>query len=164
MITFKKASKNDIPLIQNLAEKSWKSAYSEILSEQQIEYMLNEMYSATEISNHLQNPNYYYYLIFDHETVVGFLGFEFHYEKDTTKLHRIYLLEEFKGKGLGKQGLDFMKEKVSETSDSRIILNVNKENPAKKIYESQGFRVYHAEAFDIGNGFVMDDFLMEFIF
>ena len=75
MITFKKASKNDIPLIQNLAEKSWKSAYSEILSEQQIEYMLNEMYSATEISNHLQNPNYYYYLIFDHETVVGFLGF-----------------------------------------------------------------------------------------
>ena len=92
MITFKNATENDIPLIQNLAEKSWNSAYSKILSKDQIEYMLTEMYSAEEISNHLKNANYFYYLILQDEIPAGFIGFEFHYEKNTTKLHRIYLL------------------------------------------------------------------------
>ena len=162
MITLQNATENDIPLIQTLAEKSWNSAYSKILSKDQIEYMLTKMYSAEEISKQLKNPNYFYYLILQDEIPAGFIGFEFHYEKVTTKLHRIYLLEEFKGKGLGKKGLELLKEKVKESSDQRIILNVNKDNPAKKIYESQGFQVYREEVFDIGNGFVMDDYLLEF--
>ena len=54
-----------------------------------------------------------------------------------------------------------MKKMAAETSDKRIILNVNKENPARKMYESQGFKVFKEEVFDIGNGYVMDDFLME---
>lgn len=162
MITFKKTTENDIPLLQTLAEKSWNSAYSKILSKDQIDYMLTEMYSEAEISNQLKNPNYHYFFVVYNEIPAGFMGFEFHYEKDTTKLHRIYLLEEFKGKGLGKEALNFLKEKVSNTADKRIILNVNKDNPAKKMYESQEFHVYHEEVFDIGNGFVMDDYLMEF--
>ena len=164
MITFKKAAEKDISLLQSLAEKSWNSAYSKILSKDQIEYMLAEMYSSAEISNQLKNPNYFYYFILQNEVPAGFIGFEFHYGKETTKLHRIYLLEEFKGKGLGKKGLEFLKEKVSETSNNRIILNVNKDNPAKAMYESQGFQVFHEEVFDIGNGFVMDDYLLEFNF
>ena len=162
MINFVKATKKDIPLLRKLAEKSWYSAYAEILSKDQIEYMLAEMYSESEILNQLQNPNYHYYLIVVDEVPAGFMGFEFHYEEDTTKLHRIYLLEQFKGKGIGKKGLQFLKEKVAETLDQRIILNVNKDNPAKKMYESQGFKTYHEEVFDIGNDFVMDDFLMEY--
>ena len=162
MIEFRKASEKDISLLQDLAKKSWNSAYANILSKEQIEYMLKEMYSHLEISNQIQNPDYHYYIILNDDVAAGFIGFEFHYEKDTTKLHRIYLLEEFKGKGLGKKGLDFLKEKVSETSDQRLILNVNKDNPAKRMYESQGFQVFHEEIFDIGNGFVMDDYLMEF--
>lgn len=163
MVEFKKALEKDIPLIRELAKKSWDSAYANILSKAQIEYMLTAMYSHEEISNHLKNSNYQYYLILNENVPAGFIGFEFHYEKDTTKLHRIYLLEEFKGKGLGKKSLGFLKEKVIETSDQRIILNVNKDNPAKKTYESQGFKVFKEEVFDIGNGFVMDDYLMEFL-
>lgn len=162
MVEFKKATENDIPLLRQLAEKSWNSAYSKILSKEQIDYMLAQMYSEKEIANQMQNPNYHYYIIFNKENAAGFIGFQFHYEKETTKLHRIYLLEEFKGKGLGKKGLQFLKEKVAENSDRRIILNVNKDNPARKVYESQGFSIFHEEVFDIGKGFVMDDYLMEF--
>lgn len=162
MINFVKTTEKNIPLLRKLAEKSWHSAYAEILSKDQIEYMLAEMYSESEILNQLQNPNYHYYLIVVDEVPAGFMGFEFLYEKHTTKLHRIYLLEQFKGKGLGKSGLQFLIEKVAETLDRRVILNVNKDNPAKKMYESQGFKTYHEEVFDIGKGFVMDDFLMEY--
>ena len=162
MISFKKATKVDIPQIQELAKKSWNSAYQNIISQDQIDYMLQQMYSEEEISSHLENPNYQYYLILKDETAAGFIGFEFHYENATTKLHRIYLLEDFKGQGLGKAAINFLKGKTSETTDNRIILNVNKNNPAKQMYESQGFTTYKEDIFDIGNGYVMDDFLMEF--
>ncbi|WP_084060867.1 GNAT family N-acetyltransferase [Kaistella solincola] len=161
MCTFKNATAEDIPLIRELAEKSWNSAYKNILSKEQIFYMLQEMYSEEEISRQLQNPNYVYFLISDGNENAGFIGFEYQFEEKTTKLHRIYLLEEFKGKGLGKKALQFLKLQVQQNGDTRIILNVNKSNPAIEIYESQGFKIYEEGVFDIGNGFVMDDYLME---
>ncbi|WP_300685759.1 GNAT family N-acetyltransferase [Chryseobacterium sp.] len=162
---FIKATKNDIPLIQNLARRSWENAYAEILSGEQMEYMLSEMYSETEINSHLQNPDYQYYLIQDenNNSYEGFIGYELNYEENTTKLHRIYLIPESKGKGFGKGALQFLNEKASENGNRRIILNVNKYNAARNFYESQGYSVYDEGVFDIGGGFVMDDYLMEFL-
>lgn len=158
------ASENDIPLIQDLARRSWENAYAEILSNEQMEYMLSTMYSAEEIRNHLQQPNYHYYLIQDNNgSYEGFIGYENSYEENTTKLHRIYLVPESKGKGFGKDALLFLNEKTAEYGDKRIILNVNKHNSARNFYESQGYKVYDEGVFDIGNGFFMDDFLMEYI-
>ncbi|WP_447951224.1 N-acetyltransferase family protein [Chryseobacterium koreense] len=162
--TFKRASENDIGMIRDLAKKSWNSAYAEILSPDQIDYMLGEMYSVDELMRHLQNPGFPYYLIFVDEKPAGFIGFEFNYEKDTTKLHRIYLLAETHGKGIGKTAINFLKDEVKKIGNHRIILNVNKINNAKNVYESQGFQIYDEGVFDIGNGYVMDDYLMEFLF
>ncbi|MBW7676212.1 GNAT family N-acetyltransferase [Chryseobacterium chendengshani] len=158
-----KATEEDIPVIQDLAKRSWRNAYAEILSKEQMKYMLDTMYSKAEISEHLKNPNYYYFLVFDEKSnsYDGFLGYENHYENQTTKLHRIYLVPESKGKGLGKKTLNFLNERVKESGDARIILNVNKYNSAKKFYESQGYKIYDEGVFDIGNDFVMDDYLME---
>lgn len=162
---FIKATEKDIPLIQNLARRSWEDAYAEILSGEQMEYMLSEMYSETEITSHLQNPDYQYYLIQDenNNSYEGFIGYELNYEENTTKLHRIYLVPESKGKGFGKGTLQFLNEKVFENGNRRIILNVNKYNAARNFYESQGYSVYDDGVFDIGGGFVMDDYLMEFL-
>lgn len=159
------AAEKDIPLIQDLARRSWKNAYAEILSNEQMEYMLSEMYSETEIRSHFQNADYHYYLIQDEEngSYEGFIGYEYNYEKETTKLHRIYLVPESKGKGFGKTALQFLNQKVAENGNRRIILNVNKYNAARKFYESQGYTVYDEGIFDVGQGYVMDDFLMEFL-
>lgn len=158
-----KATEKDIPLIKDLARRSWEDAYAEILSKEQMEYMLNTMYSQEEISNQMKNPNYHYYLIQDDNTnsFEGFLGYEIGYELETTKLHRIYLVPESKGKGFGKEALQFLNKEVSEKGNMRIILNVNKYNSAKSFYESQGYKVYNEGIFDIGNNFFMDDYLME---
>ncbi|MDR2205958.1 MAG: GNAT family N-acetyltransferase [Flavobacteriaceae bacterium] len=160
----KPATEKDISLIQELARKSWKNAYSEILSKAQIDFMLETMYSAKMLNLHIcENPNYRYFLISDNGNFVGFVGFEHHYENLTTKLHRIYLLTEAKGKGLGKMSIDFLKNETRKSGDKRIILTVNKNNPVKNFYEKLGFQIYGEAIFDIGNGFVMDDFLMEFL-
>lgn len=163
-MNFNVATAKDIKLIQELARESWENAYAEILSKEQIEYMLSEMYSTEEISSHLENPNYNYFLIENEGEKIGFIGFEKHYEDNTTKLHRIYLLPEAKGKGVGKAAVNFMKDQVKNAGDHRIILNVNKDNVARKIYEAMGFNVYAEGVFDIGEGYVMDDYLMEYRF
>ena len=162
MMKITKATIENIPLIKEIAEKSWRKHYPGILSNEQIEYMLEQMYSETELKNHFENPNYHYYLLSDNENFLGIMGFENHYQKDTTKLHRIYLLEEAKGKGLGKDALQFLKEQAKNSDDERIILNVNKQNPSYYFYVSQGFKVYEEGVFEIGNGYVMDDYLMEY--
>ncbi len=163
---FIEAKEKDIPLIQILAKRSWEAAYAQILSPEQIEYMLKTLYSQNEITLQIQSSDYHYYLIFDdmNNSFEGFIGYENSYQEYTTKLHRIYLVPESKGKGIGKSAIDFLKEKVSSGGDRRIILNVNKNNPAKKFYESQGFSVFNEVVVDIGNGFVMDDYEMEFLF
>ena len=158
-----KAEEKDISIIQDLAEKSWNFAYADILKPEQIDYMLDLMYSTDAIRIHLQNPNFHYYLIKENDEFLGFIGFEFHQELGTTKLHRIYFLKEAQGKGLGKKALNFIKEEVKKIGDKRITLAVNKNNQAKSFYESLGFKVYDEGVFDIGNGYVMDDYLMEFI-
>jgi len=158
-----KATEKDIFIIQDLAKKSWQSAYSNILEQEQIDYMLDLMYSESTLKTHLENPNYEYYLISEDEVYLGFIGFEFHNELETTKLHRIYFLKEAQGKGLGKKALEFVKTATEKSGDKRLTLTVNKNNNAKNFYESQGFKVYDEAIFDIGNGYVMDDYLMEFI-
>ncbi|ANF49834.1 GCN5 family acetyltransferase [Chryseobacterium glaciei] len=160
-----KATENDIPMIQDLARRSWENAYAGILSKEQMEFMLSTMYSQEEIANHMQNPNYHYFLIQDesNDSFEGFIGYEIGYGKETTKLHRIYLIPESKGKGFGKKALEFLNKEVSERGDKRIILNVNKYNSARKFYESQGYKVYDEGVFDIGNNFFMDDYLMEYL-
>ena len=157
-----KATIDQIPLIQDIAEQSWKKHYPGIISNEQIEYMLGEMYSEKELQSHFETPNYHYYLLGDDEKFLGIMGFENHYETNTTKLHRIYLLQEAKGKGLGKLGINFLKEQAKNAGDNRIILNVNKENSSFHFYVSQGFTIFKEDVFDIGKGYVMDDYIMEF--
>ncbi len=158
----KKATKSDIATIQNLAENSWNFAYANIITQEQIAYMLDLMYCEKTLNQHFENPNYQYYLIQENDEALGFIGFEFHQEPQTTKLHRIYFLKEAQGKGFGKKAIYFAINEAKKVDDKRIILTVNKNNTAQKFYESLGFRVYDEAIFDIGNGYVMDDYLMEF--
>ena len=158
-----KAELKDISTIQDLAKRSWEVAYADILKQEQIDYMLDLMYSEEALTKHFENPNYHYYLIQEDDQFLGFVGFEFHLEPETTKLHRIYFLKEAQGKGFGKKSLKFVINETKKIDNKRVILTVNKNNSAKKFYESQGFKIYDEAISDIGNGYVMDDFLMEFI-
>ena len=158
-----KATEQDLPLIHKIAEKSWRANYPGIISAEQIEYMLDLMYSEEALAKDFHNINFNYYLIQDDEcNNVGILGYERSYQHNITKLHRIYLLKEAKGKGFGKFAIEFLKKEVGESLDGSIILNVNKDNPAFEFYKSQGFTVFKEIVNEIGSGFVMDDYLMEF--
>lgn len=163
-LRFRNATVRDIPLLRNLAQASWQTAYAEILSAGQICYMLENMYSEAALKADFENSNYRYFILEAEEKSVGFMGFEYNFLPGTTKLHRLYLLEEERGKKIGENALKFLKDKAVQAGQKRLVLNVNKNNPARQFYERQGFAVFDEGIFDIGNGYVMDDYLMELKF
>jgi len=77
------------------------------------------------------------------------------------KLNKLYLLPEFHGRGFGQQLIAHACEVAAKLGARELWLQVNKRNQrAIEAYRRAGFRVEKEAVFDIGNGFVMDDYLM----
>jgi ribosomal protein S18 acetylase RimI-like enzyme len=82
-------------------------------------------------------------------------------EPNKTKIHKIYVLPETQGAGLGRKFFEFVKENAKDKQQKAIFLNVNKYNKALYFYEKLGFSIVKEEVIAIGNNYVMDDFVME---
>lgn len=151
----------DIPLLQELAARSWWTAYCNILSNEQMAYMLEKMYAAEVLSGQMNSGKYPYFLALWENMPVGFLGLEFHSADRVLKLQKIYLVQEARGRGIGEKLLDFAERQANNLGYPTLTLNVNKQNPALVFYQKHGYRLVAEGVFDIGNGFVMDDFILE---
>ncbi len=152
---------NQIQIIIDLANQIWPIAYSDIITKAQIDYMLNLIYNKSTLQTQMQNGQRFY-VLFDALKPIGYLSIEHDYKKSLiTKIHKVYLLTEYQGKGLGKFLLNKVEEISKINNQDYMILNVNKNNKARFFYESQGFKIVKEEIIDIGNGYVMDDYVME---
>jgi diamine N-acetyltransferase len=160
MIKFQHAIKSDIPLLQQLAHTIWHNHYPGIISVQQIEYMLNKMYSATQILKELE-ASYFWVLIFDNAQPVGFMAYHLDNEDLNMKLDKLYVLVTYHGKGIGQASLEYVKSEAKKVNASKLYLTVNKQNTkAIQAYIKAGFSVDCELVTDIGNGYVMDDYQM----
>ena len=161
MITFALATQTDVPKIREIAELTWPVAYNNIISPAQINYMLNNMYSVDKLNASIAAPDEQFVLVYEAGEAVGFAGIQYHFpEKTDLRLHKLYVIPEMHGKHLGKELLLEVERLAKENRCLRIHLNVNKNNPAIHFYEKNGFEILEDVVLDIGNGFVMDDFVM----
>lgn len=158
LLKIRKASVRDIPVIRQLALDSWPATYGSILSAEQIEYMLSNLYSSATLEKDIQQNNYI--LVYDDNVPVGFAAFGT-IAPDTAKLHKIYFLPKMQGKGFGKLTLQQIVHVLKRNGIKFLHLNVNRYNPAKSFYEKMGFAVIREEDIDIGNGYFMNDYVME---
>lgn len=162
MILIKEASVADINTIQEIAHATWPDTYKKILSETQLEFMLDKYY-ATDLLVHLMtNENHYFILAYENEDCLGFASYQHHYlEQAVTRLHKIYLLPSAQGKGVGKLLLDEVEKQAKSVAMKSISLNVNKFNKAATFYKKIGFKIIAEEDLEIGEGYLMEDFKME---
>ena len=164
MIHLEKITKNQLPIIKDLAYTIWPIAYGEILSKEQLNYMLDNFYSVDNLSNQMDSGQVFELLLED-KNVIGYLGYEFNCkETGLLKIHKIYLLPEMQGKGFGKFMIDEVFKIAKSNNQKCVFLNVNKYNKAKFFYEKLGFVISKEEVIDIGNDYVMDDYVMEYLF
>ena len=161
MIDIVKAQPADISVIQDISREIWYLHYPGIITREQIEYMLDMMYSSDVIEKEMTAEEVHYALVKDHEKIIGYLAFGPVGEKDEAKLHKCYLHPDYQGKGIGQEMLGYACGQAKEKGFARILLAVNRKNEkAIKAYTKFGFVMDRPVVSDIGNGFVMDDFIM----
>jgi len=159
VLNFRQAEHADIATLRALAEKIWRACYPPIIGMAQVEYMLEMMYSEEVIRRELDD-GVRWELALDAGTPVGFLSISAEHDA-RAKLNKLYLVPELHGTGRGQQLIRRSLEVAASLGARELWLQVNKRNErAIHAYTRAGFRVDREAVFKIGNGFVMDDFIM----
>ena len=157
-LEWRNARREDLPIIESLARRIWPVVYPRIISQEQIAYMLNRMYSQTQLKADLER-GVEFYLLLRNEVASGFVGLEV--IEGVLTLHKLYLLPEYIGNGLGRACLQRVTEMARERGCRSVVLRVNKHNSkAIRAYSRHGFVFESDLVADIGGGFVMDDHVM----
>jgi diamine N-acetyltransferase len=159
MYNIRKATAEDITLIRELTLQVWPQTYAPILSQAQIDYMLEMMYSPASLEKQMRDGAQFI-IVYENETAVGFASYQKAGDA-VFKLHKIYVLPSQQGKGTGKWLIEYIINEVKKEYAAALQLQVNRHNKARNFYEKLGFTVVKECAFDIGNGYVMDDYVME---
>lgn len=162
MITISEATIKDIKVIREIAFKTWPVTYGEILSKAQIDYMLDLFYSEETLTDNLANIGHDFLVLKENEICHGFASCEHHYlNSNCTRLHKLYFLPEHQGKGMGKLMLDKIVALAKENRSDTLSLNVNRFNKAFAFYQNLGFQIVAEEDISIGQGYLMEDYIME---
>ena len=136
------ANSGDISAIHLLAHKIWPASYKDILAEDQIELMLDKMYSHESL--HSQMDEGIVFLIVELEgRPIAFASYSLSDQTQSIyKIHKLYLLPEVQGKGIGALLTNFIKDDVIARGAKILELNVNRNNPAYNFYMKYGFEIF----------------------
>lgn len=158
-VEIRPASFNDIPFIQDIAYKTWPVAYGEILTPEQLSYMLEQIYSTAALEQQMHD-NQHFFLAIQNFVPVGFAAFS-PVDSFIFKLHKLYVLPGIQKMGAGKKLLLTVETTAKSMGATKLQLNVNRLNKALGFYTANGFKVIEEKDIPIGNGFYMNDYIME---
>lgn len=162
MISIEKNRDTNFSEIREIANEVWPIAYGSILSKAQLDYMMEMMYSPEALQLQANSKYHHFILAKENGVTLGFASFELSFgETSNTKIHKIYILSTHQGKGIGKTLIDYIETEAKIHLQGALLLNVNKYNIAQDFYKKLGFCIDHEEVIDIGNGYVMDDYVMQ---
>lgn len=151
---------SDIMELNRLAGLVWHEAYASILSRAQIAYMIERFQSVRAITEQIALEGYRYFLLLDGGFNAGYFGVRA--EEDALFLSKVYVLAQYRRRGLLREAVDRCRSLAREAGVGRIRLTVNRHNAAARAaYEALGFAVVRDTVTDIGHGYVMDDHVME---
>lgn len=163
VMNIRSLQRNELIRVQEIAQATWPATFKDILSKEQIDYMLNWMYSLETLEAQFDNGHVFFVAERDHEQV-GFIGIETDFPQvSVTKIHKIYILPNQQGQGIGKRLITHVSEYVQQRNQTALQLNVNRYNKASEFYKKLGFELLYEENIDIGNGFWMEDFVMKLL-
>lgn len=157
MIKLVLAGKDDVSIIQKLANEIWWKYYPVIIAFKQVQYMLDKFYSNDAIEKQMFELKHEFYLIKLDKKSIGFISIE---DKGRKKyfIHKFYILPQKHKKGIGSK---VFKKLVQQKNPIEIRLTVNRQNyKAINFYFKNGFKIEKVLDIDIGDGYYMNDFMM----
>jgi ribosomal protein S18 acetylase RimI-like enzyme len=156
-IIYKKVSTPDeLIALSKLATRIWNVHYPPIIGQLQVEYMLGKMYSLVSLTAQI-NSGHEFIAGYEGDRMVGFLSYSKTAEEEFM-IHKWYVDTSLHGKGIGRGLFDAA---FADVDYKEIRLTVNRQNiQAINFYFKFGFIIEKIADFDIGSGFVMNDFVM----
>ena len=162
MIHIEKYTEEHFSSVRAIAKEVWPNVYGTILSAAQLDYMMEMMYSVAALQNQVNKLQHHFIVAKENEECIGFASFEYNYkETNATKIHKIYIYTHQQGKGIGTQLINYIACEAKSAAQNALLLNVNRNNTALDFYRRLGFVVQKEEDIPIGNGFLMEDYVME---
>lgn len=152
-------SEADVRRLAKVAREVWREANVAFCTPEQVEYMIEKFQSFEAITGQLVH-GYRYFLIEEGDEILGYFGVQ--PQGDRLFLSKFYILKQNRGRGLFTMGLERMKELCHEENLGAIYLTVNRNNThAYEVYLAKEFKVIAEEDNAIGEGFEMNDYIME---
>jgi len=161
MIAVCKVGTESIPVIQHLAQVTWRQAYASIISADQMAYMLDLFYSSTALEMQMEG-GHQFIMAFENDEAAGFASYSEKYAEGSSvyRLHKIYIHPAQQHKGIGKLLIGFIINDLKNLAATDLELNVNRHNQALHFYKNLGFTITREEDIDIGSGYFMNDYVM----
>ena len=162
MISLRKGTEKDILSIQAIGTTTYGPTYVHLLGQDQVDYMLGKFYSVSALTAQFIE-GHLFLIASEGSKDLGFASYGIiEKEKERiVKLHKLYVLPEAHGRGLGKFLINEVRDKAKDAGAKSLQLNVNRYNKAKDFYERAGFKIKETVDVEIGNGFFMNDYVME---
>ncbi len=159
MIEIIKGSFDDIPVIRTLAYQIWPLVYTEIISLEQINYMLETRYNEKILLEQMLNGQQFFLAKVGND-YLGYAGVAPTELEGLFKLEKLYVVPDNHKKGVGSILLKAAEQFATENGGDALTLQVNRNNAAVVFYKKMGFIVDREEDVEIGNGFYMNDYFM----
>lgn len=144
-----------------MADRVWHEYFTIILKPEQIDYMVDKFQSVPAIKEQMKN-GYVYYFIMAEGQYAGYTGIHKETQEERLFLSKLYIMKEHRKKGIASAAFEFLKDLCMKESLRSIYLTVNRFNlDTIEVYKAKGFRIIKEQVTSIGNGYVMDDYVME---
>ena len=159
-LIIEKVNAEAIPLIQELTMKVWPQTYSSVLSEEQIAYMMDMMYSKESLMKQMQTGQQFVIAFYNNQPI-GFASYGITEIPNEFKLHKLYVITSVQKTGAGKSLLWYVMYEIKKAGANHLMLQVNRQNEnAINFYKRMGFTIEQQANFDIGSGYFMNDYVM----
>lgn len=160
-LTIRPVTEEEIPALAAMAKEIWEEHFTPIIGSAQVAYMLEKFQSAHAIREAVQNEGYQYYFFCLDGEAAGYLGIV-PKEDGSLFLSKIYLKKAYRGRKIARAGIGFLADLCREKGFHKIWLTCNRENKnSVAAYQKMGFVIAYEQDADIGNGFQMNDYIME---
>jgi ribosomal protein S18 acetylase RimI-like enzyme len=152
----------DVERLAALAREIWFAHYPAIIGTAQIEYMLSQRYGLDVVREELRREGLWWSKLMVDAEMVGFASYFLTDAAGEMKIDKLYVHPRHQRRGYGGMMIAHIRELARLRGCNRLVLAVNKRNQsAIAAYLKHGFHVAGAVVKDIGDGFVMDDYIMQ---
>ena len=166
-ISFRRIEPGEVKILQDISLSTFIDAFAHQNNPEDFKLYLSKAFSLEKLSSELADANSLFYFITSENEKAGYLKLNVDAAQteqlltDSMEIERIYVINRYQGKGIGKVALDFVTQLARELGKKWIWLGVWEKNiDARRFYESHGFTSFSSHIYMVGND-AQTDLLMK---